>query len=93
MIPKKRLFTEQLTELWVTFMRYHCKEGWIDRCIIDSLLNPNDLFKTNAVSNVLKTWYRLNKGTWQEMNKELFSSIHSFRDVMSAEDIWNKQSK
>jgi hypothetical protein len=88
-----RLITEQLTELWVTYNRYHCKNGYIDRCIIDSLLNPNDLFKTNAVSNVLETWYRLNKGTWQKKDKGFFSSIHTFRDVMSAEEIWNKQTK
>lgn len=55
---------ERMKEGWVDFVRYYTNEGFIDRCICDSINDPNNINKSSLSLNSINTWYRFNNGNW-----------------------------
>jgi|JI10StandDraft_1071094.scaffolds.fasta_scaffold1934624_2 hypothetical protein len=84
--------TEKLKEKWFEFTRHHCKEGFIDRWMGDSINDPNNDFKSNMQLNSHASFFRLNgtdKWVHRNMFRLLAENMNVFSETNSAVDIWN----
>lgn len=82
---------EKLSEGWVTFYRYYCKEGYIDRWMGDCINDPNNETINRMQLNASTTYYRLNDGKWIHY-LDLTSGIHPtiiyYKELFTAKEIW-----
>lgn len=84
--------TEQLSEGWVSFTRWHCKEGCLDRWIGDSINNPNNATKHQMCLNSTTSYWRYN-GEWineGDLKRNLVFQLLELREEFTAEEIWEE---
>jgi len=82
---------EILSEGWVTFHRFYCKEGFIDRWMGDCINDPNNTKINQMQLNTMATYFRLNgKGEWAHRRSfnNLESYLDNFHDTEAANEIW-----
>lgn len=78
---------EKLSEKWFNFTRYHFKKGFIDRCTLDSIDNPNQEKKSLLNLNSISTWVRLNgTGEWKSIMRSKFMTYD--REKYTSEEVW-----
>lgn len=85
-----------LKEDWVTFYRYPCKEGHIDKWFGDCINNPNNTTKNQMNLNMSAEYFRLNDGKWYQrdcFNGHFSRSISTLKDDFTAQDIWDSYFK
>lgn len=85
---------ENLKEGWVSFTRFHCKEGYIDYWTGDCINNPNNPTKRGMQLSSFSAYYRLNGGEWT--HREEVRHIHHLlrnREVFTAQEIWDEASR
>lgn len=85
----------KITEGWVTFLRFNCKEGTIDKWMGSSNTNPNRSEKPPLQSSNFSTYYRLNgTGQWVRSTEffGLFNALVSREalDSFKADELWNR---
>lgn len=84
---------EVLKEKWYQFVRWYCKEGFIDVWSGDALSNPNDDSKNGLNINSFEKYFRLNgDGDWikrSALNRNMFTMILANRETETSESIWN----
>jgi hypothetical protein len=83
-----------IKEDWVTFIRYYCKEGYIDKWMGDCIDNPNNLSKHMMRLNSTAIYYRVNNKRWRssyELRRGLHHDLNNpeMRELFTAEEIWN----
>ncbi len=80
-----------LSEGWVNFTRYPCKEGYIDRWIGDCINNPNSITKSMLQLNSFAEYYRCNDGEWipkHEFKRYFFHDMREEREFFTASEIF-----
>lgn len=80
-----------LSEGWVNFTRYPCKEGYIDRWIGDCINNPNSVTKSMLSLNSFAEYYRCNGGEWipkREFKRYFFNDMREEREFFTASEIF-----
>lgn len=80
-----------LSEGWVKFNRYPCKEGYIDRWIGDCIDNPNSVSKSQLKLNSFAEYYRLD-GEWipnHDFDRIFFHQMLELRNQFTALEIWD----
>jgi hypothetical protein len=84
---------ERFSEDWVSFTRFNCKKGFIDRWIGDCISDPNKSKPSLINGNMITTYYRLNGiGEWKNRNEfkdNFFRIILDFGDDYSSDRIWD----
>ncbi len=84
---------EQLEEGWIKFVRYYCKEGYLDKWMGDSIDNPNNSSKNQMSLNSNITYWRCNNSKWlsdYEIGRGEVSGMLEISDSFTAEEIWNE---
>lgn len=84
---------EKLSEGWVDFYRYHCKEGFIDRWMGDCINDPNNPTKHNMQLNTVASYWRCDGGKWvsdREIGRNEMFPLLQMGEVFTAQEIWNE---
>ena len=84
---------ETLKEGWVTFTRYHCKKGYLDRWTGDTNDNPNNPEKRMLNLNSFTAYWRCNNGLWinaWDLNGKDLMGLLTKRKDFTAKEIWDK---
>ncbi len=82
-----------LNEGWVRFVRYYCKEGYIDRWMGDVIDDPNLPNKNQMQLNSTATYYRFNGSKWisdRELGRMNMLNLLQLREGFSAQEIWDE---
>lgn len=90
------LEVEQLEEKWYKFLRFHCKEGWVDRWMGDCASNPNDDNKSGVNLNTTATYWRCDNGEWvndYNLDRVQLYNLYEFREEFTSKEIWEYVSK
>jgi hypothetical protein len=80
-----------LSEGWVNFTRFPCKEGYIDRWLGDCINNPNSIEKSMLQLNSFTEYYRCNSGEWipkHEFKRYFFHDMREEREFFTADEIF-----
>lgn len=82
-----------LSEKWYDFIRYYCKEGYIDIWSGDLANNPNNEKKNTINLNTSSHYFRLNDSEWisgyENFKKHFNIELVELYQDFSAEEIWN----
>ena len=81
---------EIIKEGWITFYRYPCVEGYIDRWFGDSANNPNHSEKKKRDSNT-DEYFRIGNSKWYNRNhfyKGFTKNIDKLKYAFTAKEIW-----
>jgi hypothetical protein len=84
---------EHLSEKWYKFIRFHCKEGYIDVWSGDSYNDPNNDEKGYFNLNTTSYYVRLNDGIWLSEYENFKRGFHleliELHQEFTAQEIWN----
>ena len=81
-----------MSEKWYKFIRYTCKDGFIDRWLGDLINNPNNENKHQQSLNSFSEYYRINEGVWFHKDcfkKGFYADLLKIRFEYSAHEIWD----
>ena len=85
-----------MKEAWVTFYRYPCLQGYIDKWFGDCIDNPNNPTKNQMCLNASAEYFRLNDGKWYQrgcFHGHFSRSISELRTDFTAQEIWDSYFK
>ena len=80
-----------LSEGWVKFRRYKCKQGYIDKWVGDCINNPNSETESKMQLNSFAEYYRFNNTEWyskHSFKNNFFKSMIEEREFFSSEEIF-----
>ena len=84
---------EQLEEGWVKFIRWHCKEGYLDRWMGDCINDPNKPTKHQMCLNSSACYWRCNNGEWisdRELGRSYVFTMLEMGEYFTAQEIWDE---